>query len=510
MSEGQAAAMVGGRGAERPRRAHPVCLGFGGAFISLLALLAVRAATMESTQVEVEPLAPIRIDESGVIERFRAGLQIRTVSHQDDKGRDEPAFFAFHTHLAESYPRVHAALERERVSELTLLYRWRGREPALPAVVLLAHQDVVPVDAASVESWTHPPFESVVADGFVWGRGALDDKLSLFAVLEAVEGLLADGYQPRRDVYLAFGHDEELGGEHGAVQLARILAERRVDVGLVLDEGGAMLDGLLPGLADPVAIVGVAEKGYLSLTLSVAGKGGHSSSPPPESLIGILSSAIRRLERDPFPSRLDGAARAFFERGIGPESPFLYRLAYANLWLTSPLVQAVMLRTSGTGTMLRTTTAPTIFHAGLKDNVLPARAEAVVNFRLLPGDSSEGVIERVRDVVDDPRVEIRAHSKRREPSEISRMDSAAFRTLARSIREIFPGTLVAPFLVIAGTDSRYFHALCDCVYRFLPLRIQMSDMMRVHGTDERVPVDSVPDAVRFYRRLIENASAAEL
>jgi len=455
-------------------------------------------------------MAPVALDETALLGHLREGLQIRTLSHQEGKGTEVAAFLELQALLARSYPSVHALLELERISDLSLLFRWRGRDPSLPVVVLLAHQDVVPVDPASLDDWSHPPFEAVVSDGYIWARGALDDKLSLFAVLEAVDGLLVEGYQPRRDIYLAFGHDEELGGSLGAAQIARILGERNVPVGLVLDEGGAMLDGMMPGLQGPLAVVGVAEKGYLSLVLSVRGKGGHSSAPPPETVIGILSRAIVRLEQEPFPTRLDGASRAFFERGVGPESPFAYRMLYANLWLTSPLVQAVMVRVSGAASMLRTTTAPTIFNAGLKDNVLPARAEAVVNFRLLPGDISESVMERVRRIIDDPRIEVRARPKLREPSEISSMDSVAFETVARSIREVFPGTIVSPFLMVAGTDARYFHALCDCVYRFVPLKLSVSDVTRAHGTDERVPLDGLSDAVRFYRRLIENSSAAAL
>jgi len=215
---------------------------------------------------------------------------------------------------------------------------------------------------------------------------------------------------------------------------------------------------------------------------------------------------VLKLEQHPFPTRLDGASRAFFEQGIGPETPFAHRLLYANLWLFDPLLRAVLDRVPGANALIRTTTAPTIFQAGQKDNVLPARARAVVNFRVLPGESTDEVIARVRELVDDPGVEITPLPKRREPAVGSALDGAGWRTLSRSIREVFPGTVVAPYLMVAGTDSRYFRTLCDCVYQFIPFRLQPDDMKRAHGTDERIPVAGIGDAVRFYRRLVENAA----
>jgi len=474
--------------------------------LGLLALLVVRAASMTSRQPDAAPVGPARVDADGAIERLRAGLRIRTISPQDGIDRDVAAFRDFRRHLAAAYPLVHARLERELVGDLSLLFRWPGRDPDAPALVLLAHQDVVPIDPGTEGDWTHPPFAAELADGYVWGRGSLDDKASLFAVLEAVESLLAAGFGPAADVYLAFGHDEELGGGEGAALIAALLAERAVRVGLVLDEGGVIFEGSVPGLRAPVAAVGVAEKGYLSVVLEVEGEGGHSSAPPPITAIGRVSAAVLRVESSPLPSRLGVAARAFLERGIGPESPFAHRLVYANLWLFDPLVRAVLGRVPGASAMIRTTAAPTIFRAGQKDNVLPARARAVVNFRVLPGDTTEGVIEHVRRTVDDEQVRISALPKRREPSSASALDGPAWVALGRSIREVFPEVVVAPYLLVAGTDSRHFRELCDCVYQFMPFRVTPADMTRAHGTNERVSAGQVVDAVRFYRRLIENAA----
>ena len=483
-----------------------LCIGLLGFFF----VLCLRAVTLDSMQPQTPPAPRLEVDESGLLERFRGGLKIPTVSRQPGEGMDTAAFQAFRDYLAQNYPRVHDRLELELVSGHSLLFRWPGSELSLPGTVLLAHQDVVPVDIGSQGDWDYPPYDAVVADGYVWGRGSLDDKFGLFAILEAVEGMIADDFRPRRTLYLAFGHDEEVGGGDGAVQIARLFADRGWSIALVVDEGGAIANGMVPGLEAPVAIVGVAEKGYMSALLEVDGMGGHSSAPPKQSAIGILSSAIVRLEADRFPMRFDGATRAFFERGIGPESSFGMRVVYANLWLFEPLVLAVLDRSPMMASMVRTTTAPTIFHAGLKENVLPARAQATVNFRLLPGETGDDVLHEVRRIVADDRVTVSLAGQAREASPSSRIDSRAWATLAGTIREVFPEAVVAPYLLLGGTDSRYFRDLCDCVYRFLPIELEPDGLRRAHGTNERIPVSGLGDGVRFYRRLIRNADEATL
>ena len=482
----------------------------GAAFVVLALVLGLRAWTLESKQLDVDSLPRAELDSRAMLERFQGGLRIPTISRQPGQGMDEGAFEAFRAYLAQHYPLVHGRLELELVSGHSLLFRWPGSDPALAGTVLLAHQDVVPVDKGSEGDWIHPPFAAVVADGFIWGRGSLDDKFGVFSILEATEMLLADDFQPRRTLYLALGHDEELGGDWGAVQIAKRFAERGWPIGLVVDEGGAIAEGMVPGLAAPVALVGVAEKGYMSLVLEVDGMGGHSSAPPDQSAIGILAAALVELEEQRFPMRFEGATRAFFEQGIGPESSFAMRILYGNLWLFEPLVLATLERSPMMASMARTTTAPTIFHAGLKENVLPARAQTTVNFRLLPGDSGASVLAEVERIVSDDRVKISMLGEAREASPSSRTDSAAWETLAGTIREIFPEAVVAPYLLLGGTDSRNFRDLCDCVYRFLPVELEADGLRRAHGTNERIPLDGFANGARFYRRLIENADAASL
>lgn len=479
---------------------------------ALLPVLLLAAAVVVNTlrhgsrQLEVPALAPLAVDEAGLAQRLAGAIRARTISAYDDPGLNAGQFRQLHEHLRASYPRVHAALEREVIGGLSLLYTWRGSDPSARPILLMAHQDVVPVAAGTEGDWAVAPFSGEVKDGFVWGRGAWDDKGNLIAQLEAVEMLLASGLQPRRTVYLAFGADEEVGGRRGAVQIARLLAERGVELEFVIDEGLLITDGVLPGLSRPAALVGIAEKGYLSVVLRVAATPGHSSMPPPKGAgaIPMMSAALKRLDDEQLPGGIRGVAREMFET-IAPEMDGFNRVALSNLWLFGPLVQRQLEAGAGTNAMLRTTTALTVVNAGNKDNVVPGRAEATVNFRLLPGDTRDGVLQHVRRTVADERFELYALPGGSEASAVSPTQSASYQLINRTVREVFPGVIVAPGLMIAATDSRHFAAISDHIYRFSPVRARPEDLPRFHGTDERISTANLAELVRFYHRLVEQA-----
>jgi len=469
----------------------------------LVAVLLGRAASLASRQVEVAPVEGPAVDAEGAARRLAAGLRFRTLSHFDRSRLETAAFLGYQEYLETTYPHAHAALRRERVASHTLLYTWPGRDPEAAPLLLLAHQDVVP---AKQDAWTHPPFEGVIADGFVWGRGTMDDKGNLHAMLEAVEHLARAGRAPEGTVLLAFGHDEEVGGE-GAQAVAALLDRRGVEPFLVLDEGMAVVEEVFPGLEAPVALVGVAEKGYVSVELRVEGPGGHSSTPPPHTAVGILATAIHRLEGEQMPARLEGASRQLFAF-LAPELPLPMRVAFANLWLFGPAVISVLEDNPGTNAAIRTTTAATMIEGSPKDNVLPSEAWAVVNFRILPGDTAQGVVEHVRRVVDDPRVEIAPIRTPREPSPVSDPGSSAFEALQRTIALVFPNAVVAPGLVLGGTDARHYQRVAADVFRFSPYVFGPGDLGRVHGIDERVSVADHARAIRFYVHLLERVAGA--
>jgi carboxypeptidase PM20D1 len=397
-------------------------------------------------------------------------------------------------------------LQRETVGAYSLLYTWQGSDPSLKPILLIGHMDVVPVEPGTRSQWQHDPFGGEIAEGFIWGRGAIDNKSAVVGTLEAVEMLLAEGFQPVRTVYLAYGHDEEVGGGAGAREIAALLARRGVELEMVLDEGGVIGDGLLPGVSGPVALVGVAEKGFVTVQLSTRVAGGHSSLPPRQSAVGILSAAVARLEAQQLPARLEGPTRQLFDR-IGPRLPFVQRAVFSNLWLTRRLVLGRLEGSPTTNAMVRTTTAPTIFEAGTKDNVLPSYARAVVNFRILPGDTVATVLDHVTRVVDDRRVEVRTVGRfSAEPSPVSRTDSQSYRTLERTIRSVVPEATVAPYLVVVVTDARYYSGLSRNVFRLLPLRLSEGDLQRMHGIDERIGISEYENAIRTYRQLVIEAA----
>jgi carboxypeptidase PM20D1 len=478
--------------------------------VALVGVLSLRALGMDSLQNSAADGPPtlLEIDTEAALERFAGAIRIPTISFERTEDTDTAAFLALHEHFRAAYPRVHETLKLDVVAGLSLLYTWEGSEPELEPVVLMGHQDVVPVTPGTEDAWTHPAYGGVIDDGYVWGRGSMDDKVSVVAILEAVEALLDEGFQPRRTVYLAFGPDEEVGGVRGAAGMARLLESRGAEpYAFVVDEGGAVTKGMIQGIDEAVALVGIAEKGYVNLELTVAGTGGHSSTPPPSTAIGILAEAISELEEDPFPPRFEGAARSMFEY-LGPEMDFAGRMIFGNLWLFEPLVTRMSLADPSTASMVRTTTAVTIVEGGVKANVLPISARAVVNHRIMPGETQESVLARVVSVIDDDRVQVRILGDEGvDPSPVSDPSGEAFQMLASTIRQVLEDgdVVVAPYLVMGGTDAKHYAGRSPNVFRFLPATMEGNALQRVHGTDERMSIDGFMASIQFFQQLIRNS-----
>lgn len=478
------------------------------ALAALACVMAVKTVRFSSKQVAVEPfeggVADGEVDAGAAAERLAGAIRFRTISHQDTGKLDAGEFLGLHEYLEENFPNVHKELKKEIVADYSLLYTWKGRDEGLKPILLMAHIDVVPVEPGTESDWEYPPFEGRIAEGFVWGRGTLDIKVVVTSTLEAVENLLGEGFQPERTVYLAFGHDEEVGGMNGAKAIVGLLESRGVRLEYVLDEGGAIVDGFFPGLEMPVAFVGTAEKGYVSLELSVEGEGGHSSMPPRRTAAGILGKAIHRLESRQFPARLNGVEQTF--RHLGPEMPYGLKIVFANRWFFDPVIKKVMASRKETDAAIRTTIAPTMLEGSRKENVLPARAKAVVNFRILQGDSAGDVIAHVKKAIGDKRVEVKiSGGSVREASPVSDVESESFKLLERTIRGVFPGVIVAPSTVLGGTDSRHYVRISDSVYRFTPMRVGPGDVSRVHGTNERISVENYGEIIKFFIQVIRNS-----
>ncbi len=471
-------------------------------FLLLALVLVVRALRYGSPGEAVPPAPSIGVDPQGAAQRLARALRCATLSDIEPQRIDPEPFLMLHKVLQESFPLLHQSLERESVGDLSLLYTWQGREPELRPILLLAHQDVVPVEPGTEKNWRYPPFGGQVAEGFVWGRGALDMKSALTGIFEAVEMLLREGFQPRRTIYIALGHDEEVGGFNGNARIASLLAERAERLEFVLDEGGLIAEGIIPGVKEPVALVGAAEKGFVNYVLNARSEGGHSAMPPRRSAAGAIGRALVRLERAPFPIRTAFIAEMF--RHLGRRLPFAMRLVLANLWLFGPLAGRVLSANPKVNSNLRTTVAPTMLRGGVKENVLATDVSALVNVRIIPGETIASTRDRMARIIDDPGVTI-SPTPGTDPSPLSPLDTPAYAQLRRTILEVAGDVAVAPYLVVGATDSRHYARLTRQIYRFLCIPLRAEDIPRLHGTNERIGVDDYARLVTFYQRLIVNS-----
>jgi carboxypeptidase PM20D1 len=453
--------------------------------------------------VEPVALAPaVSIDTARAARHLSEAVRIPTVSHQDPADNDDAEWDRFHAWLLEAYPAAHARMSREVVGGHTLVYTWPGSDPALPAVVLLAHYDVVPVTPGTEGDWKHPPFDGVIAGNAVWGRGSVDDKGSLVGLFEALEALASDGFRPRRAVIVVSGHDEEAGGS-GARAAAEALQARGIQAEFVLDEGLAVVADF-PLLGRPVALVGVAVKGYATLKVVAPAKGGHSSAPPPETGVETLAKAVLAITSHSFPMRFEGPP-ADMVRALAPAAGTMVRMAVANEWLFRPLLVRMIAATRAGAATLHTTIAPTMLRGSPKENVLPQDAAAWVNYRIAPGDTAAQVLQRARDATSGLEVELNWEHPPYDPPPVSSSYSNAYRIIA-ALAADEGRTPVAPGLVTATTDSRSMVPIAKDIYRFQPIVASLRDFEMIHGTDEHMTLDNLRRTAEFYARLVATAA----
>ncbi len=469
--------------------------------VILVTAIAVKTATFTSKQVAVDNKVSDPVDLDGAAGRLSGALKFKTVSSIDQSEVDYTQLAGLQEYIAKSFPLVNSTLEKKIINNYGLLYIWQGSDNQKKPVLLLAHQDVVPAPA---EGWKHQPFSGDIADGFIWGRGAIDDKGCLMSVLEMAEYLIKDGFKPSRSIYIAFGFDEEVGGQQGAAKIGEYFKAQGLQFESIFDEGMFVTQGAVPAVKPPVALIAVAEKGYLSLELVAESAGGASSMPPQETTVGILAAAIDKLQKHPFPTRMTGPAADLFEY-LGPEMSFPYKMIFANMWLFRPLIESELVSSPGTNATIRTTLAPTMFEGSQRDNVLPPKATAVVNFRILPGETMQSVTDRVKSVINDPRVKIQpAPVFANDPSPVSSIDGWSYKILDKTIREVMPDVLVAPMISIGGTDCIHYIGLSTDIYRFLPERLYGDDLSMLHGMNERISITNYGEMINYYIQLVRN------
>ncbi|MBD8489694.1 M20/M25/M40 family metallo-hydrolase [Echinicola sp. CAU 1574] len=474
------------------------------AFLFFVAYLFFNMFTFPSKQISRKPIEPLQISSTSV-SNFSKAIQIQTVSPEDPKDFDTLQFQQFADFLSSTYPLADSLLDKKNFNDFSFLYHWEGSKPDLKPIILMGHLDVVPVIEENIPDWKESPFGGEIIQDTIWGRGTIDDKVGVIGILEATERLLQNGYQPERSIYLAFGHDEEIGGVKGAQAIAAYLKEQNVQAEFVLDEGGSIVQNMVPGIPGDVALIGIAEKGFVSLSLSVKVEGGHSSMPERETAIDILSSAIAKLKQKPFPSLISAPIDGFIQY-LGPEMPFVNKLVFANKPIFSSVITKIYEGSASGNALVRTTTSPTIFNSGVKENIIPQSAKATINFRIIPGETIESVEERVKKTINDERIHIQRSAFISNPSKVSKTDSFGFQTIQETITETFPSTLVSPYLVVGGTDSRHFNEISDDIYRFSAIKLNKGNIKSFHGLNERIPVSDFENSIRFYHQLILNAT----
>ena len=464
----------------------------GLALLVLIAIVLIKTFTLSSKQVLAGSIESVTVADD-VFQNLSEAVTYKTISFSEDTPPDSTAFYGFHRFLERAFPLIHSKLTLDKINDYSLLYTWQGSDASLKPMILMSHMDVVPVDQPTIGDWEAGPFEGKITQTDIIGRGTMDDKGTLMAVMEAVEKMLEENFSPKRTIYLAFGHDEEVGGPRGAKQIADHLKKQGVQAAITIDEGGFLAEDLVPGIDSPVAMINLAEKGFASFRLIVETNGGHSSAPPEENTIGILAQAIVDLEDNQRPYKLVNPVDYQLEY-MGPEMPFMQRMAFANPWLfKKPILEALN---------AHTTTAPTIIEGGVKNNVIPTVAEATINFRILPGETIESVKEHIVNTVSD-KVRVEEVGFLTNPSPVSSVESENFKILEQTIRDIYPNSIVVPGLVGGGTDARYFYDISDDVYRFYPIKLAPDSMSRFHGIDEKISKENYMEIITFSYHLIK-------
>ena len=471
----------------------------GSLLLALVAVVLIRTLLFVPPRITRGEVSVENVDEDWVTENLSAMVKCRTISSFNREEEDDGEFLRFEEVLKERFPKIHELCEFERVSDRSLLYRCKGENSDSPTV-LMAHYDVVNVVS---ENWEKPPFDGIIEDGVLWGRGTIDTKGTLNGAMSALEMLLRDGFKPKQDIYLAFSGNEEVNGG-GAKSIIAIFKETGINPALVLDEGGAVVSGVFPGVKRECAVIGIAEKGLINIEYSISGGGGHASAPKPHTPVGKLSAACVKVENHPLKFRLTPPTKKMFDT-VCRYSTFVYRLIFSNLWLFAPVLNLIGKKSGGQiNAVARTTVAFTMMQGSSGINVIPPVASIGSNSRILPGETAEQTLEKIRKIINDKDIVIRDIGSHN-PSRVSKTDCEAYERIRESALDVWNDIIVSPYLMTACSDARHWSEISDRVYRFSPMRLSPQENAMVHGNNERLPKSSIAEVVKFYLRLIKRS-----
>lgn len=466
-------------------------------FALLFSVIIIRALLFKATVTEKSNSKQIEIDTEKAISDLAAIIKCKTISHKSISDDDEEEFIRFKLLLPTLFPGIYEKCEYTEIGSRGLLYKYSGKSSASPSV-LMAHFDVV---SAEESEWSKKPFDADIENGYLWGRGTLDTKASLNAAMQALESYIASGKTPENDIYLAFSGNEEVNGD-GAPGIVDLFEKQGITPAVVLDEGGAVVSNVFPGVESPCALIGIAEKGMLNVEFSYSGNGGHSSSPKSKTPIGALCRACVSVERKSFPFRFTDASYHMFNT-LAKYSNFAYRMIFANLWFFSPLINHICKKNGGEmNALLRTTCAFTQMEGSKGANVIPAKAKMIANFRILPGETMESVLTHIKRAVKDPEISINTIGGMN-PSSVSDVNSAGYSKLKSTVSEVWNDAIVSPYLMFACSDSRHWGRICNNVYRFSPMKLSADERASIHGNNEKISLEAIKKSVEFYARFIE-------
>jgi carboxypeptidase PM20D1 len=471
---------------------------FGVLLVGLIAVLLFNTFRFNPASESSKPSIAINKYDTAALHLSQA-LQIKTVSFGDTLPIDTAEFIKFRTFMETTYPLMHQKLEKKSFNLFSYVFTWKGKDTTLAPYVLMAHTDVVPVEAIAESKWSYPSFSGTIDKDTIWGRGAVDDKGSAIAIMEAVELSLQENIQPNRTIYLCFGHDEEISGKRGAAIFSKWFDSSNIKPALVLDEGGMVDTEKFKATGRPVAVVGTGEKGYTNIDLTVEIPGGHSSTPMKETAIDILNQAIVKVRAKQMPALIAPPVQDLLNRTGAGES-FFTKMVMANMWLFKGSVIKRMEASNQTNAMVHTTLVPTIVKAGIKDNVIPSIAKATFNSRILPGQTSDDVVAFVKKAINDERVIVKKQTiSLFEASATTSADHPTFKKIEGLTQQVLPNVLVSPYLVVGATDSRYFRPFSESVLNFSP----MQDVKGFHGIDERLGKEDLNRMITFYKLFIQ-------